>query len=287
MLICTRFYLIFAITSLLLHATATNVTAKDDVPPPSIDKILADTSDAARSFNVDDMYRSRLLFSSTAVPIGKGELEVSVVAIGMPQVAVGVTPSLSVEAGLSVAPSWFGDVFLANPKLKVWSQGRWSLALDARTVLAQRKAGVFGRRDTLWEVGSVPQMIGTVTLQRGSITLGVGIPWNTMGVSLKDPRDAFGNEATMRFTAGADLHVKPWMKILTENYIYVGVASKEAINSAFQSTQREALVESMNGVRLHKAGVALDIAVGVDTKGVLLSNDLTEVFPYLRLSYRF
>jgi hypothetical protein len=235
----------------------------------------------------DNGDRSRLLFSSTAEMRRPGGVEVSLVGVGLPQVEVGITPSVSVGAGLSVAPGWFGEVFLAAPKVQVWSQGAWSLALDARTVLAKREVGPLGERDTRWEVGSVPQVIGSVHLPRSSVTLGVGIPWNTMGFRLKDPAEGFGNTAAVRVTAGADLDVNSWMRLLTENYVYVGVTSKEAAHSAFRSIQSETVVESLNGARFHGAGLALNVALGMDTEGVLFSKDRTDVFPYLRFSYRF
>jgi hypothetical protein len=217
-----------------------------------------------------------------------GEIEVSTIAFALPLAAVGITPSLRVEAGLSLAaPSVF-----ANPTVQVWSRGRWALALDARTVLAERDAGVLGNRTRVWEIGTVPQVIGTARFPPASVTLGIGIPWNTMGFSLKDPGRAFDREATLRLTAGGDLKAASWLTLLTENYLYVGVVSKEIADSDFLSpssgflSEGASIVESLNGARIHAAGLALDVAVGIDTEGPLFANDVTEVFPYLRLSYR-
>lgn len=277
--LCMTVLLLLITTAGLPSNTALACCASEDDAP--------DTTETARRSASEAEYQSRLLFGGTATPMEQGAVEVSAVAFALPQVAVGITPAVSVEAGLSVAPGHFGDVYLANPKIQLWSSGPWHVALDVRTVLAERAVGTIGQRETRWEIGAVPQVTGTVGGDQASVTLGVGIPWNTMGFRLDDPADAFGKEAALRITGGADFQIRSWMTLLSENHLYAGVTEKTAINSPLRSAQSETVFESLNGVRLHEAGLALDAAVGVDTDGDLISNDLSTLFPYLRLSYRF
>lgn len=283
----TRYHSIPLLLALVILVTAVPATAGPAAALGSLNNSRTDTSETSKVSGIDDGYGSRLLFSSTAVMYNPGEVEVSVVGLGLPQAAVGITRSFSLEAGLTVAPGWFGEMFFAIPKFQVWSKGPWNLAIDAQTVLAKREAGPIGSRNSVWEVGSVPRMIGTVNLSRASVTLGVGMPLNTMGFRLEDPGAAFGNEASVQMSAGADVEVNPWMTLLTENVLYLGVVSKEVANSDFlSSTEKGTVVESLNGVRLHHSGFALDLAAGFGMSKNLSKSD-PSAFPYLRVSYRF
>ena len=132
----TRYHSIPLLLALVILVTAVPATAGPAAALGSLNNSRTDTSETSKVSGIDDGYGSRLLFSSTAVMYNPGEVEVSVVGLGLPQAAVGITRSFSLEAGLTVAPGWFGEMFFATPKFQVWSKGPWNLAIDAQTVLA-------------------------------------------------------------------------------------------------------------------------------------------------------
>lgn len=263
-----------------------------------------DTSDTARHLNSPASFRTRLLFTPTARPMKKGSVELSVTKLALPQVAVGITSALSIEAGVLLTPNLIGELFLLTPKVSLWSQGPLNVALDAQTMIRREKNRVAPkskdlssssnrshqfREELLWRIRSEPRVVGTFGRKNVSASLGIGVAINSVGFGGVEGRNLFQQQGTaLRLTAGGTARLLDWLNVLSENHLYTGMTAEGAWVGTLSETSvdhRETIVQSINGVRLYSENIAADV-------GVILSDlprfrEDPDLSPYLRLSYGF
>lgn len=245
---------------------------------PRIDTIRADTTRTADRAP----FESRLLFTGTARSISQGEVEVSTSQIVLPQVAVGITDAMSVEAGIGIATGG-NNIFVVTPKVEIATVGSWQLAIDALTVV-EREDTFQGNR---WRAASIPRLIGTAGTPQASVTLGIGVPLQRSEFDT----DGFSQAQWVRLDAGGSFRVLSWLRGLTENFIFLGDTQTgvAVVNGNAQFVERTGVtLQSLTGIRLHGDQFATDLGAFVDARDALLFEQATiDAVPYLRFSYRF
>lgn len=239
------------------------------------------TEKTVPSDTTDETYRhrSRLLYSSTAHPVQRGSVVLSGVYVVIPDVAVGITPTFSVEAGIPLMGE-FGEAFRVKPKLTLWSQGAWAFAVDTQTIVVVRNGH--------WALGSSPRVIGTVGTSALSATLGVGVQLSTLEFGAE--RQLYRDQAVPHLLAGGQVRLTSWLRGLSEVTLYVNDLQTALIGTTVGTTvleQRDTFVEFLGGVRMHSDRFAFDLGADVNTRDSILFEDRTDVDLYLRLSYRF
>ena len=151
-----------------------------------------------------DPNRTRLLFAPTARAIPHGSGYFADYYIFFPFVGVGVGDVFSLAGGLSIIPGLgLGDQLLyLAPKATFYSDARISGAIGVLHLVLPDGVGS----------GGVAYAVGTLGPQRQAITLGVGFGYGGGDVSEKPA-----------LLLGGELQVTNSVKLITENYVFVGL----------------------------------------------------------------
>lgn len=207
--------------------------------------------DAARDVN-----GSRLLFSPTARPLGKGEGYFSDIELLFPGVAVGITDNLSLAGGMSVVPGLGLDeqAFYLAPKL--------GFLLSPRTALA---AGL------LYAAVPGDDDFGDFGLAYGVATLGSADKSLTVGAGVA--AEGFGDDSdpTPILMVGGAVTLSPRLALVSENWIVLG----EGVE----------IGEQPIGLAVRFLGDRLSADVGFVTVPAALDDGA--VIPWVSVSYRF
>jgi hypothetical protein len=149
-------------------------------------------------YQAADPNGSRLFFTSTGRPIGRGRGYFADYYVLFPFVAFGVGDAASLGAGVSLIPGSSEQLLYVAPKVTLVNSGTTAIAAGAL-------AGTVTSSDD-W--AGILYGVGTFGSVDRAVTLGVGFAWG--GGEVSD---------TPVFVVGGELRVGPWIKLVTENYV--------------------------------------------------------------------
>ena len=250
-----------------------------------------------------DPHASRLLFSSTARPIGADEVYISLSSIVVPQLGYGVTDWLGVEIGGQFIPAIEPKLFYIDPTIRLWSRDDLHIAAGSRLSMVRGRRYAVGstysevveieRRGVIhdnWDAYWQPEVLATVAGSRGALTGGVGLHVSTAG---SDPDGSYLQSAYLRI--GAELQLLSWMRFISESEVHGGYTDRviARVNTSDGAETRiiestGAYLQSANALRLHGDHFATEIGIGVQalTDPVLSTND-SSLFGIVRFMYQF
>lgn len=241
-------------------------------------------------FERRDPQRSHLFASSTARPIGSGDVYASSTAIVLLQAGIGISERVSLQAGGAVG--YDGNdleyLFTARPKFTLLQTQTGtpsggvplSVALEAQTAALYGTDFLEGRN---WDVAIFPRALATYGSPEAALTAGLGVPFTADD----------GNVATLSASLGGELQVLEWLKLITDNRVYLG-AEQQFVSVSFDGEQfrtsvredHSTIAEFTGGTRFMWDHFALETGIG-GMAGEGLRADGTDLLVHLRLSYRF
>ncbi len=235
---------------------------------PSLDRIDRAGGDTPRP---SDSNYTRLLFSTTGRPLGKGEGYFSDHYVVFPGVAYGLTDNISVGGGLSVVPGLGLSDQLYYGTARVGKQFSERVAASGGVLVAR---GGEGETDTLG-VGFVTATLGKPDK---SLTVGAGVA-RTVSEEYYTTyaggewRGDFRNEAayTPVVMVGGTARLSPRLALVSENWLVLSEGFK--------------LSEQPFAVGLRFLGDRLTADVGVVLVGELLDDGFP--LPWLSVTYHF
>ena len=249
-------------------------------------------------------HASRLLFSSTARPIGDGQVYASLSSIVVPQLGYGVTDNLSVEVGGQFIPQLYPKLLYLDPTVTLWTRDNIHIAAASRLSMVKGRRHYIGGRsisitseDRLsvveenWEAHWEPEVLATVVGSRGALTGGVGVHVATVDETL-DQSYVRG----VYLQAGLELQLLSWMRFISESEIHGGytdrfIGRESNSSGGFDIRVTEstgAYLQSANALRLHGDHFATEIGIGVQAlTDPVLSSDDTSLFGIVRFTYQF
>ena len=185
------------------------------------------------TFWTEDPNHTRLFFSSTARPLGKGEGYISSFMLFFPFVAYGVTERFTLAGGTPILPGAIGKLFYLAPKYTLVQKPKSSFAAGALGFVST------GQIDE----GSVGIVygVGTWGSREAAITAGAG--W---GYSAGNSGSGLSNDPI--FVVGGEKRVSRRVKLITENWFFVGSGASGALVSG--------------GLRFIGDRLAADLAIG-------------------------
>ena len=216
-----------------------------------------------------DPNRTRLLFSPTARPLGRGQGYVAVYQLVVPFVAVGITDAVSIAGGTVLAPGAFGRVLYVAPKVTVVNQERLAVALGGIGL------GVF----VDGESGSAGIGYGLATIggPERAVTLGAGFAF------------AEGDIASGAIlTVGGETQVSGSIKLLSENYVIPYRSETTSCPTTGPCTTTEEMsYETLlsAGVRFFGERLAADFALW--TSPGAIGEDVFPFIPWVGFAYNF
>lgn len=171
-------------------------------------------------FERRDPQRSRFFSTSTARPVGGGAFYASLAPLAL-QAGVGISDVLSLRA--ATAFGFDGEnpeyALRAAPKLTVYesqagassNSATLSVALDARAT-ARYQTYPNGRD---WAFAMLPRTVATYGTPEASLTAAAGVPLTTSDGS-----------GLLAATLGGEVQVLNWLKLISENHLYVGASQR-------------------------------------------------------------
>ncbi len=153
-------------------------------------------------FRRNDPNRTRLFFAPTGRPLGRGQGYFADYYVFFPFVGIGVGDRVTLAGGISLLPG-SEQVVYAAPKITVYNRGRNSASVG---VLAITSTG--GR-----EYGGLLYGAGTIGSTEKAFTAGIGFAFSDDKV-----------ENSPALMLGGEYQLSNNVKLLTENYVLVGVA---------------------------------------------------------------
>jgi len=158
----------------------------------------------SRKYGFDDPNYSRLLFSPTGWPLGKGHGYFSDTYVFFPSVAYGLTDNISLLGGFSVFPgvSFRDQIYFLAPRIGTRLK-KGAISAGFLWVSAGKKH----RYGIVYGVGSVGE--GDRSLTFG---IGFGYARRSQGYEISDPI----------FLAGGNLRLSSHISLLTENWLITG-----------------------------------------------------------------
>ncbi len=210
-----------------------------------------DALEGERYFRVDPN-RTRLLFAPTARAVDKGTGYLAFYEIVVPFAAAGVGSGVTLAGGITINPG-SGRFVYAAPKLTV---------LDRRNVSAAVGAiGVTALGDTGGGTAGLLFAVGTFGPPHAAVSAGVAFGF---------VEGEFGRNPGLML--GGEYQVSNHVKLLTENYVIVGVEEVGALLSG--------------GIRFFSDRLAADIGLVIPT--ILLNEGVGFPFvPWLGFAYNF
>lgn len=173
-----------------------------EIPRDQIERI---TATDARSQLRADPHATRLLFTSTARPIGKGNGYLAVYELLFPFAAAGVGERVSLAGGFSLIPGVSSQLVYIAPKVTVYNRPQSAVALGAyvgRVGFLEGESPVLGLLYGLGTWGSTER----------AVTVGAGYAFA-------------GEERADRpvLMVGGEYQLSNRLKLLSENYIVPGI----------------------------------------------------------------
>lgn len=258
----------------------------------------SDSTDTASSrFDRVDPSGDRLFFKSTARSLGDGHVMVSATNVFLPQVEVGITDAISVEAGVLVLPNYAGDLFTFNPSVRLYHGNRLDVSVDAQAFAFQETDAIFGEGggsifpinvEEQWRYSVTPRVHATYGTDVASLTGSVGVP---LATSRPGERISGSSDAIVSFAG--DLQVLNWLKLISENDVALGLPYRFGVpvvseqgDVITRTVEGETTAfQTLTGVRFFWDRMSIDVAAGVVAYGRdELSREGTGL---LRFSYRF
>ena len=243
-----------------------------EIPRTSVDRI--ETGTAADAPRRSDSNYTRLLFSPTGRPLGKGEGYFSDHYVLFPGIAYGITDNLSIGAGVSVVPG-LGlneQVFFVAPRFGKQFSDRF--ALSAGVLYAHAGSGDIGADGDL----GVGFTMATIGRPDKSLTVGLGV---ARTVEYRDTshyvngryvyesrREALHTPVVL---LGGTARLSPRLALVSEN--------RRILHDDFK------LSEQPFGVGLRFLGDKLSADVGVILVGELIDEGFP--LPWLSVTYHF
>lgn len=175
------------------------------------DQVVSVRRTAGRIVNgevwADDPNGTRLLFTSTGRPLGKGEGYVSAYFLFLPFVAYGFTDKLTIAAGTPIIPGAIGRAFYVAPKYTLVSREKSSYAIGALSFATTEEIsdGTVG----------LAYGVGTWGSRDNAITAGAG--W---GYSWSKNGSGVSNAPVI--VLGGETRISRRVKLVTENWFYTG-----------------------------------------------------------------
>lgn len=214
------------------------------------DQVASISEVQGRIYRIDPN-RTRLFFTPTARATGRGTGYVAFYEIFVPFVAVGVNDAVTLAGGMTINPG-SGRLIYAAPKVTVFDRPTMSFAVGG--------IGIAGIGDAEDASAGLLFGIGTFGPPRTSLSVGLAFGYAESEFSKKPA-----------LMLGGEHQVSNSIKLLTENYIFVGVEDGVAISG---------------GVRFFGDNLAADI--GLFTFPALLEDGGSFPFiPWLGFAYNF
>lgn len=167
---------------------------------------------AGGEFRRADPNRTRLFFAPTGRALDRGDVYAGLFSIVMPFVQVGLTDRLSVGGGTPLIFGLFDDwnrPYWITPKAQVLARER-----------AQVSVGAFHVFDRSGNGGGIAYGVGTFGSDDEAVTLGAGLSYT-----------GFDSGAAV-VMAGGERRVHRSVKLLTENYLWIGDGDTSGLVSA-------------------------------------------------------
>lgn len=216
-----------------------------------------------------DPNRTRLLFSPTARPLGRGQGYVAVYELVIPFVAVGITDAVSIAGGTILLPEAFGRVLYVAPKVTVVNQERLAVALGGVGL------GVwFNDADVTAGIG---YGLATVGGPERAVTFGAGFAF------------AQGEVASGAvLTLGGEMLISDSIKLLSENYVIpyrdeTTVCPGTGPCTVVEEMSHEVLLSA--GLRYVGERLSTDFALW--TVPDAIGKDAFPFFPWVGFAYNF
>lgn len=224
----------------------------------------------------DDPNRTRLLFSPTARPLGRGQGYLAVYELVVPFVAVGVSDAISLSGGTILAPGAFGRVWYVAPKVTLVDRPDLAVALGG-VGLGVFIGDVFEHEGDDWGTAGIGYGLVTYGGPERSLTGGVGFVFAEGGF-----------ESGALFMLGGEVQVSNSIKLLTENYVIpfessTSICPNGGPCTTETDTEYEVIVSV--GVRFFGERIAVDLAGW--TSPELLTDDIFPFFPWVGFAYNF
>lgn len=150
-----------------------------------------------------DPNATRLFFTSTARPLGRGEGYISSYFLFFPFVAYGVTDRITIAGGTPIIPGLIGELFYVAPKITLVNRERFSFAVGALGFFAPE----------VLDEGSVGIAYGAATIGRDDAAVTLGAGW---GYAQTDVSSGFSDQPV--FVLGGERRVSQRVKLITENW---------------------------------------------------------------------
>lgn len=216
-----------------------------------------------------DPNRTRLLFSPTARPLGRGHGYVAVYELVIPFVAVGITERVSLSGGTVLLPGAFGRVFYVAPKVTLVNGPRLAVALGGVGL------GVF-----------VEDEDATAGIGYGLVTYGGPERAITVGAGFAFAEGEIADGALV--VVGGETQVSNSVKLLTENYVVpveTNVTTCPLQTPCTTTTETDYEVALSAGIRFFGEQLAVDFALW--TSPELIGEESFPFFPWLGFAYNF
>lgn len=165
-----------------------------------------------------DPNRSRLLFAPTARPLDAGSGYVAAYELFFPFVGYGITDRIILAGGVSLIPGLSGQLVYLAPKVTFYQQEQVSLAGG---VLVNTFVGDFDDDDV--PVFGLVYAVGTFGRPGAAVSGGMAFGYADGAFS--------GKPAVM---LGGEYQLSSHVKLLTENYVFVGVDEGMLLSGAIR-----------------------------------------------------
>ncbi len=216
-----------------------------------------------------DPNRTRLLFSPTARPLGRGQGYVAVYELVIPFVAVGITDAVSIAGGTILLPEAFGRVLYVAPKVTVVNEERLAVALGGVGL------GVwFNDADITAGIG---YGLATVGGPERAVTFGAGFAF------------AEGEIASGAIlTLGGETLISNSIKLISENYV-IPYRSEvfECPNGGPCTETEEMSYEVLLSAGLRYLGERIAVDFALWTSPGAIGEDVFPFLPWVGLVYNF
>ena len=179
-------------------------------------QVKAITSLEGERFSRIDPNRTRLFFAPTARAVRAGAGYTAFYEIFVPFVAVGVGNAVTLAGGVTINPGSARAAYVA-PKVTVLDRRSMSLAVGGIGVAA------LGDGDT--ETGGLLFGVGTFGPSHASLSAGIGLAFGFGELE-------FGQNPVLML--GGEYQVSNSLKLLTENYVLVGVEDGVIVSGGFR-----------------------------------------------------
>ncbi|MCF6271064.1 MAG: hypothetical protein L3J41_15230 [Melioribacteraceae bacterium] len=181
-------------TSITLNLLSNNQTIINKNAVVSRDIVSSNIKDG--QYWIEDPNSTRLFFGPTGRGLKSGKGYFAAYEIFFPMLAVGIGDYFTLAGGLSLFPGSIGDIIYIAPKIILYQDEKYALAIGDFFVKPKDNSDYL----------NIIYTIGTASFNKSAITAGVGYETNS-----KNPI----------FLIGGELRISRYAKLITENWFVV------------------------------------------------------------------